>query len=656
MSLKKTLQLASFSVLAGGLMESANAVETVWLDSLDLSSMGQEWGKPQADHSVTGAALSIGGRHFERGVGSHAKSIYRIALARGTEKFSAVVGVDDDANSAGSVVFQILADDQKVFDSGVMHARDAAKPVDLDLRNVSTLYLVINDAGDGIDNDHADWADARFIVSGSRPQPIPKPQEPFVILTPKPGPAPRINCANVYGCRPGHPFLYRIPTQGARPIQFSADGLPPGLQLDDTSGIITGLAPQGGEYVVTLRATNPQGTSRRRFKIVSGETLSLTPSMGWNDWYAHYDRITDQKMREAADLLVRTGMADVGYQYVNIDDCWMNAENNSDPKRVGPFRDAAGNLNPNTYFPDMKGLAEYIHHLGLKAGLYTSPGPKTCAGFAGAYQHEAQDARQFASWGFDFLKYDWCSYDSVASRPLTVEEMKRPYILMGNLLKEQNRDLLLNLCQYGMGEVWKWGAEAGGQSWRTSGDLGNELNHVFEVALKNCEHRDWQKPGAWNDPDYIQIGYLGSGQGFKPCPLSPNEQYAFMSLWCLMASPLFYSGDLRQVDEFTLNVLCNPEVIEIDQDPLGQCARMVRLTEDTFLMVKDLEDGSKAVGLGNRGVTPAEITVGWPETAIHGVQQVRDVWRMKDLGKFDQAFSTRVPSRAVVLVRLYPVK
>jgi alpha-galactosidase len=364
-------------------------------------------------------------------------------------------------------------------------------------------------------------------------------------------------------------------------------------------------------------------------------------------------------MREAADIMIRSGMADVGYEYVNIDDCWMNAapdaKRQSDPLRVGPFRDAAGNLIPNKHFPDMKGLADYIHSKGLKAGLYTSPGPKTCAGFAGAYQHEAQDAKLFADWGFDFLKYDWCSYGGIAPKPPSLDDMKKPYILMGGLLQQQSRDMVLNLCQYGMGEVWKWGAEVGGQSWRTAGDLGFELDRIFEVALKNCEHRDYQKPGAWNDPDYIQIGYIGNARGGglpAPCPLTPTEQYSFMSLWALMASPIFYSGDMSKLDEFTLNVLCNPEVIEINQDPRGQCARVVKLDDDTFLMVKDLANGAKAVGLCNRGEDAVGVTARWNDIGVKGRQPIRDVWRQKDLGKFTGEFKADVPRRGVVLVKL----
>ncbi len=479
--------------------------------------------------------------------------------------------------------------------------------------------------------------------------------DPALLLTPKPGPAPRINGPLLYGVRPGHDFLYRIPAQGERPMTFSAIGLPKTLSLDPASGIITGTNPEKGEYDVWFTASNRYGKSKRSFKIISGETLALTPPMGWNHWYAHYDRITDAMMRQAATAMIESGMADVGYQYVNIDDCWMNAEKHKDPQRNGPFRDGNGRLIPNTYFPDMKALTTFIHGLGLKAGTYISPGPLTCAGFAGSYQHEAEDARLFAEWGFDFLKYDWCSYDGVVNKVRSLENLKKPYTLMGRLLQEQNRDIIFNLCQYGMGNVWEWGTEVGGHSWRTAGDLGFELNRIFAVALKNAAHRQWSRPGSWNDPDYIQIGLIGDARTTgepKPCPLTADEQYAFMSMWCLMASPLFYSGDMSRLDELTLNVLCNPEVIEVDQDPLGLCARVDSLDSDTFLMIKEMQDGSKAVGLCNRGETPHRVSAAWSRIGVQGKQIVRDLWRQKDLGRFDAAFTANVPRHGVVLVRI----
>ena len=406
---------------------------------------------------------------------------------------------------------------------------------------------------------------------------------------------------------------------------------------------------------MTLRAVNQLGADARAFRIVSGDRLALTPPMGWNHWYTHYDRITDQLMREAAEVMVRSGMADVGYQYVSIDDCWMNAPKSDDPLRVGPLRDEQGNILPNRHFPDMRALTAHIHAHGLKAGIYTSPGPFTCAGYSGSYRHEELDARQFAEWGFDFLKYDWCSYGGIVQGDSSLEALQKPYRVMGDLLRKQPRDMLLNLCQYGMGDVWKWGAEVGGHSWRTAGDLGFELDRVFEVALKNAEYRAWSKPGEWNDPDYIQIGYIGNARGMgepRPCPLTPTEQYAFMSLWSLMAAPLFFSGDMNRLDEFTLNVLCNPEVIAVNQDPLGQCARVVTLTEETFLMIKELADGSKAIGLGNRGEFATEITARWSDLGVEGPQVVRDLWRQRDLVVRSDQFVTAVPRHGVVLLRL----
>jgi alpha-galactosidase len=485
--------------------------------------------------------------------------------------------------------------------------------------------------------------------------------EEAVILTPPAPTAPRINGPRVYGARPGHPFLYRIPCTGERPIQFAVQNLPAGLTLDSQSGIITGTTPVRGEYTMVLRAENTHEKNERAFKLVAGDTLALTPPMGWNHWYVHYNRISDALMRQAADAMIASGMADVGYQYVNIDDCWMNApglgKQQPDPKRVGPTRDAQGNLVPNTYFSDMKALADYIHAKGLKAGLYTSPGALTCADFEGALGHEAQDAAQFAAWGFDFLKYDWCSYGKVAGKKPDLATMQKPYRLMGDLLKQQNRDIVFNLCQYGMGEVWKWGAEVGGQSWRTGGDLGFELNRFFEVALRNAKYREYSKPGEWNDPDYIQIGYIGNARGSggglpEPCSLTPMEQYSFMSLWALMAAPIFYSGDMSKLDPFTLNVLCNPEVIEIDQDELGQCGRVIGGDQPTFIMIKDMVDGSKAVGLFNLGLSPTRMQVAWADFGVQGSQRVRDVWRQQDLGVFEKSFEANVPPRGGVLIRV----
>ena len=483
----------------------------------------------------------------------------------------------------------------------------------------------------------------------------------FPILTPKPPREPRINGPTVFGARPGNPFLYRIPCTGERPVEFSAKHLPDGLKLDSVTGIINGTTPAHCEYVVTLKAENSAGHAERKFKIVAGDKLALTPPMGWNPWYVHSNRVDDRAIRAAADAMVASGMADAGYQFVSIDDCWMNASETRkympDPTRVGPLRDNDGNILPNPHFPDMKALTDFIHAKGLKAGIYSSPGAATCCGLEGSWQHEEQDAARFSAWGFDLLKYDWCSYGKVAGKKPSLEEMQRPYRVMGAALRRQPRDIIFNLCQYGMGNVWEWGADVGGHSWRTAGDLGFELDRFFNVALKNAEHRQWSKPGAWNDPDYLQIGWMGAQRGTNftlpaPCPLSADEQYSYMSLWCLMAAPLFFSGDMEKLDAFTLNVLCNPEVIAVDQDALGQSARLVKLADGAFALVKDLENGAKAVGLFNPGATTATVAATWSELGIKGRYRIRDLWRQQDLGKSRQELRTVLPRHGVWLVRL----
>jgi alpha-galactosidase len=494
-----------------------------------------------------------------------------------------------------------------------------------------------------------------LVFEGGMPEIVGGAQEEAVILNSEAPLAPQIHGPAVYGARPGNAFLYRIPTTGERPIRFSVDHLPASLRLDQEEGILSGTTPEAGTHVMTLRAENRHGAVSRELRLQAGSDLALTPPMGWNDWYAHYDRITDAMMRRAADIMVEKGMADVGYTYVSIDDCWMNAPENKDPLRVGPLRDERGDILSNRHFPDMHGLTEHIHGYGLKAGIYTSPGPLTCAGFSGSFEHEEADAARFADWGFDLLKYDWCSYGGVSGVDGSLESMKKPYVLMGDLLQKQRRDIVLILCQYGMGDVWKWGAEVVGHWWRTSGDLGFELGRIFQVALANAGHREFNRPGAWNDPDYIQIGHIGSAFGMgepRPCPLSPGEQYAFMSLWSLMACPLFYSGDLESLDAFTLNVLCNPEVIAINQDELGECARPVMVDAEVFWMVKRMVDGSVALGVFNSGDFDAEVAVGFADLGIAGARRVRDVWRQQDVILGARSYAGKVGRRSGVLLRL----
>ena len=506
------------------------------------------------------------------------------------------------------------------------------------------------------------WRFAAVLAAGACLSAAPGSDSDSRILTPKPGSAPRINGPAVYGARPGRPFLYRIPCTGERPIRFSARDLPRSLRLDEATGIISGQAPEDRRaYAVTLEAANSKGHASRLFKIVAGDALALTPPMGWNDWYTHYDRVSDALVRQAADAMISSGMADFGYQYVNIDDCWMVKPGSKDPELGGAPRTASGAIRPNRRFPDMPALTQYIHNKGLKAGIYTSPGPLTCGRFTGSYQHEEMDARTFAGWGFDFLKYDWCSYTSVAGGE-TLEIRKRPYQLMGSILKKLDRDVVFNLCQYGMSDVWTWGGEVGGHCWRTTGDLGLEksarLPGFYSIAFKNAEHDAFAGPGRWNDPDYLLIGRVGNAFRIDAppgaTPLTPDEQYSYMSLWVLMAAPLLFSGDMNHLDDFTLNVLCNAEVIEVDQDPLGKQARIIRHTGDEFVLAKPMADGSIALGLFNLSDSRRNIKIAFSELGLVGRRRARDLWRQQDLGNHTGVYASAVARHGVSLVRLIP--
>jgi alpha-galactosidase len=633
--------------------------ETVYISSLDLSPITQGCGQPQADKAVTGAPMSVGGKKFERGLGTHADSQVRLQLTGGAEKFMAFVGVDDAATSdQATITFQVIGDGKTLWKSPGMKRGQPARTVDVSVKGIKTLLLLADSGGDN-SFGHADWAEAKLFVTGERPVIVRSPHEDAVILTPKPARTPRINGARIFGVHPGHPFLFTIPATGDRPMTFAVDHLPKGLSVDAQTGQIQGRIEKPGEYVVTFRAANQLGKTKRAFKIVCGERLALTPHMGWNSWYVWENHVTDKIMRAAADAMVSSGMMDHGYQYVNIDDCWAVKPGATDPTLGGEPRDARGMVNANQRFPDMKALTDYIHSKGLKAGIYTGPGPTTCAGHVGAYQHEELDARRFAEWGYDFLKYDWCSYGDIAKNP-SLAQLQQPYRLMGDILRLQDRDFILNLCQYGMGKVWEWGKAVGGHSWRTAGDLGGSFQGIpaalfrdgFDVYSREELHK-FGGPGGWNDPDYLLLGYLSNWQGqTAPSPLTPNEQYTHVSLWCLVAAPLIFSGDITRLDDFTLGLLTNDEVIDVDQDPLGKPGRRLAIQDDLEVWAKDLEDGTKAVGLFNRGEDTATVTAKWSDLGLKGKRIVRDLWRQQDLGKYEGEFKTTVPRHGVVLVRM----
>jgi alpha-galactosidase len=623
--------------------------------------MDQEYGQPRHDLSVDGHALSIGGRKFEHGLGTHANSSLQLTLDGKAERFTAFTGVDDESGRRGSVIFKIYGDDALLWESAVMRGGDSPKFVDIDLRGVKTLILSVDSAGDNIDSDHADWAEMTIRMMESAPATLVTTiqQETAVILSPRAPPEPRINGPKVFGVRPGSPFLFTIPATGDRPMTFKARGLPKGLVLDPKTGRITGVLTNKGEYGVKLHAENARGRAERTLKIVCGPAIGLTPALGWNSWNCFGSAVTAEKVKTATDALVSSGLIHHGWNYVNIDDFWEVHRDSKDPTLQGPHRDAQGAILPNPRFPDMKGLADYVHAKGLRIGIYSSPGPWTCGGCVGSWQHEAQDARQYKDWGFDYLKYDWCSYGEVAGThgaDYPRETLEKPYRVMRAALDKVPRDILFSLCQYGMGKVWEWGADVGGNSWRTTGDIVDTWPSMSRIGFQQEDRDLYAGPGHFNDPDMLVVGNVGWGPQLHPTHLTPNEQYTHVSLWCLLAAPLLIGCDLTQLDDFTFNLLSNDEVLDVDQDPLGRQAKRMAQNGVLEVWAKDMEDGSKAVGLFNRGPGETMVTANWSDLNLSGKQVVRDLWRQKDLGSFQNKFTASVPRHGVVLVKIKPHK
>jgi alpha-galactosidase len=638
-----TGKILAVAAAAFSLLRAEACAETFGLETLELQFAEQGWGEPRGDKSVDGHPLFIDGKRFEHGFGTHANSTLGIALAGKGERFTALVGVDDEVGQRGSVVFKVVGDGKTLWESGVLRGGDPVKEVSVDLHGVNKLLLLVGDAGDDINYDHADWADAKIEMREGKPEAIAPVREPAVVLTPKTSAKPRINGARVFGARPGSPFLFTIPATGERPMTFSASKLPPGLRLDPQTGQISGVLKDRRVYQVKLEAKNSVGKAERSLKIVSGETIALTPPLGWNSWNCFGCDVTEANVRSAADGMVASGLINHGWTYINIDDCWEAG------------RDAEGKILANEKFPDMKALTDYIHSKGLKIGLYSSPGPKTCAGREGSYQHEELDARRYAEWGFDYLKYDWCSYGGIVPNPDHAGLLK-PYQVMRAALNQAQRDIVFSLCQYGMGNVWEWGAEVGGNCWRTTGDITDTWSSMSRIGFGQAGHEKYAGPGHWNDPDMLVVGYVGWSAKVRPTRLTPNEQYTHISLWCLLCSPLLIGCDMTKLDEFTLNLLTNDEVLGVSQDPLGLQASRVAKNGTVEIWAKDMEDGSKAVGLFNLGEEEAPVAVTWSELGLKGTRKVRDLWRQSDLGTTSDRFQTPVPRHGVALVKLVPAK
>ena len=641
----------------------------IWFDDLPIQTFSEGIRPVSAKSNYSHNVMSMNGVVYQRGVGAQSPCVLVFLLNKKATRFSALVGADDMGNKDIALKFFVVADQKVLFETKPMHIGDAPIKVDLDVTGVKQLGLLVTDTVGGVGNKktYANWANASIEMMGDAMPEHTQNNHPTYILTPADKPTPKINSAKIIGVRPGNPFLYTIAATGIRPMQFSANNLPKGLTLSSKTGIITGIVQEKGTYTCTVRAKNNLGEALQKLVIKIGDTISLTPPIGWNGWNAWEAKLDREKVIASAEAMVSKGLRDHGWTYINIDDSWQG-------KREGP--DTA--LQPNAKFPEIKGMVDYIHSLGLKAGLYSTPYVASYGGYVGAssdsvkggetfeqikknkqfYHHigpfkfETNDAKQMAKWGFDFLKYDW---------RIDVASTER----MWDALKKSGRDIVFSLSNNAPFEkVNDWNRVS--NMYRTGPDIKDSWTSLFLTSFTLDKWAPYSGPGHWMDPDMMIVGNVSIGPILHPTRLTPDEQYSHISMFSLLAAPMLIGCPIEQIDAFTLNLLTNDEVLAVNQDPLGKPARLVKEVNGIQIWLKQLLDGSVAVGLfntGGYGTNPASYFNWGNETAasfnfdfssigLNGKYTVRDLWQQKNIGVFNSTMKININHHGVQMLQL----
>jgi alpha-galactosidase len=667
----KALFVIVFSLLC--CKTTAQQAKTLWLDELQLQyfSEGMRPVSPRTNYGHD--TMRINKKIFFRGIGAQSPCVLSFMLDKHAKHFSAMVGLDDLGNKEIPLSFFVVADKKVLFETKDMKMGDDPVKIDVDLTGITQLGLLITDHVGGVGNKrtYGNWANAQLeMVDSFAPGHLPDNDEKY-ILTPAPGRNPKINSAKLFGAMPGNPFLYTIAATGDGPMRFSAANLPKGITVSAQTGIISGAVQQKGTYTAIVKAKNKFGEATKKLIIVIGDTIALTPPVGWNGFNAWEDKIDHAKVMASARAMIKTGLINHGWTYINIDDSWQG-------KRGGP--DTA--LQPNEKFPAIKNMIDSIHAMGLKAGLYSTPYIASYGGYVGAssafpaggethetikvnrpsfshiaqYKFEENDAKQMAAWGVDFLKYDWRIDVASAER-------------MSNALKKSGRDIVFSLSNNAPFEkVTDWARLS--NMYRTGPDIKDTWTSCYLTEFSLDKWSPYAGHGHWNDPDMLVVGQVAVGPVQHPTRLTPDEQYSHISIYSLLAAPMLIGCPLETLDAFTLNLLSNDEIIEIDQDPLGKAARLLSTEDGVEVWVKPMQDGSYAVGLFNTdgyGSAPASYFRWGDETAksctfdfakigLKGKWKLHDVWRQKDLGQYSGLYKTNINHHGVLMLRMSPVK
>ena len=591
---------------------------------------------PSLGRTQIGEPIILAGTFSPRGVVVRPRSSIRVDLKGVATQFLAQVGVND--GSLGRAEFRVTVDQKVVFESHLMRAGDPTQAIDVNLAGANELELTVDGAeGDTMDTAaFAVWLGARIYIKPgvdktNYPEPLLAKQTTMAIAPLADGPEPQIHGARVVGASPGRAFFFAIPATGRAPLTFATSALPSGLSLDAATGFITGTMAAPLQQSVDITVRNALGQATRSLAIVCAPYgMTPTPPMGWNSWHVWETSIDDGKIRAAADAMVAKGFAAHGFRYINIDDGW------SGPRLAdGNLPGAAGR------FPDMKALGDYIHGKGLKYGIYASPGDYTCnsAKFLGTVGHEQQDASAWASWGVDYLKYDSCGGG-------TPERWR----LMRKCLDNIGRDIVYSTNSFrelsGMAQLW-----------RTTEDIRNNWESLNTFAFnRSVGSEKYAVPGRYNDPDMLLVGSPEALTKQNPkFAITRNEEILHVTQWAMLAAPLMLGSNLSEADDALVALMCNDDVLDVNQDPLVR--QGWRLRQDSpvrggggEVWMRPLFDGTIAVALYNRTTEPIKVKISWKELGLEGPQPVRDCWQRKDLGTLPQDYETVVEVHAAVLL------
>ncbi|WP_316812376.1 NPCBM/NEW2 domain-containing protein [Pedobacter heparinus] len=650
----------------------AQQSHTVWLDDLPIQSFSDGIRPVEVKANYGKDTMSVKGIKYLRGLGAQSISILKFDLSKQAIRFSTMAAVDDHGNKDIALKFYVLGDGKILFESEEKRVGDEPLKIAIDLKGIKQLGLLITDKVGGVANKrtYANWINAKLeIMEGHFPGHVRYADHKY-LLTPPAKQSPKINSARVFGARPGNPVLYTIAASGKRPLQFWAVDLPKGLSVSASTGIITGVVKERGNYSILLKAKNKLGEAKQKLLLKIGDTIALTPPLGWNGWNSWATEIDQEKVMASARAMVNKGLRDHGWNYVNIDDSWQG---------VRAVPDHA--LQPNEKFPDFKAMVDGIHALGLKAGLYSTPYVSSYAGYVGGssefpaggetherikvnrqpfmhigkYRFEETDARQMARWGFDFLKYDW---------RIDVNSTER----MADALKKSGRDVVFSLSNNSPFEKANdWMRLS--HMYRTGPDIKDSWNSLYATVFSLDKWATYTGPGHWSDPDMMIVGEVTIGHEMQPSHLTAEEQYSHVSIFSLLAAPMLIGCPIEKLDAFTLNLLTNDEVIAINQDPLGKAGRLLLKESGMEIWVKQLEEGAYGIGIFNTdgyGTTPRSYfrwgdekeksyTLDFTKIGLKGKWQIRDVWRQQSLGQYNGVFRTTVPYHGVVMLKVSPV-